>query len=112
MGVSNFSHIRHFYNWLYGRCVVINADGKFQKSWETGPRQGLDLLLNIEADEYSETALVSGLRVAVHDPAKLPIVDEDGFDLAPGISASIAVRSVSYLLFQLTKLGFTTKRTC
>ena len=73
---------------------MINVDGEFL-AWENGPRQGVHLLLNIEADEHTFSSLLSGVRIAVHDQGTLPIMDIDGFDLSPGISASVGVRAVS-----------------
>ena len=79
---------------MYGRCIVLNSNGDLY-SEEAGPRKGIELILNVEKAEHIGIASLSGVRLAIHDPTKLPIVEEDGLDLAPGFAASVVMTAVS-----------------
>ena len=87
--------IRDFYNWLYGRCFVINALPDKLKSFKTGPRFGLRLAVDIHQDEYVATHGMAGVRITIHDPKVVPFPEDDGISVGPGQSATIGLRMVS-----------------
>ncbi|KAF2354278.1 Ets domain [Trinorchestia longiramus] len=64
-----------------------------RKSFQTGPQGGLSLTLNLYASKYlSLLSPKSGVRVVLHQPWEAPFPANQGFDVAPGMSHSIAVK--------------------
>ena len=58
-----------------------------------GAKFGLNLLLNIEQDQYfGLVTKQAGLKVLIHHPQTPPMVDELGFAVAPGTSTFVAVQ--------------------
>ncbi|XP_018021889.2 uncharacterized protein LOC108678061 [Hyalella azteca] len=65
---------------------------KPRTSFKTGPQSGLSLTLNLHAASYlSLLSPWSGLRVVLHEPWQAPFPADEGFNLAAGLSHSIAV---------------------
>ncbi|XP_018021886.2 uncharacterized protein LOC108678058 [Hyalella azteca] len=65
---------------------------KPRASYKTGPQSGLSLTLNLHAASYlSLLSPWSGLRVVLHEPWQAPFPADEGFNLAAGLSHSIAV---------------------
>ncbi|XP_042865706.1 uncharacterized protein LOC122249150 isoform X2 [Penaeus japonicus] len=101
---------RLFYSWnsdQYGECHTFNSafrtiklkNGRTRKAtpWKTssvGPRNGIRLTLSIKSSNYM--TLLSpdmGAKVIVHSPRHIPFPEDEGFNVSPGISVSIAVKT-------------------
>ncbi|KAK7073350.1 hypothetical protein SK128_014299 [Halocaridina rubra] len=93
----------------YGICYTFNSvfvqeeyknetlstpiSSKPKETASFGPANGLRLTLNIAYEQY--IALLSpdiGARVIVHSPRQLPFPEDEGFNVAPGRSISIAIQ--------------------
>ncbi|XP_068686049.1 acid-sensing ion channel 1-like [Montipora foliosa] len=79
-----------------GLCHTFNSgqDGtEILKVNNAGAKFGLNLLLDIEQDEYfGLVTKQAGLKVLIHHPQTPPMVDELGFAVAPGTSTFVAVQ--------------------
>lgn len=94
---QNFStfHTQDYFN-----CYTFNSGKESLIAKTTGPNAGLSLVLYVETDNgdgmnanhynrYLSTGDAAGLRVVIHPPNSRPYPLEQGFDVPPGISASV-----------------------
>ena len=79
-----------------GKCYTFNSaeNGKpLLNATLAGKNSGLKLLLNIERDSYIPQKHNSvGLVVLIHDQKSLPIVEEFGITVQPGMSTFCAIK--------------------
>ncbi|KAH9404185.1 hypothetical protein TYRP_000004 [Tyrophagus putrescentiae] len=61
----------------------------------TGPKFGLELLLNLETDQYMPTSRESGAKIIVHDSGTRADPDQDSVHVAPGLVTYIGVKMVN-----------------
>lgn len=94
---KDFSHF--FYN-SYGNCYTynLNIDNlKVQDSLSgfTGPKFGLEIVLNLETEQYMPTSRESGAKIVIHDSTARADPDQDSVHVAPGLVTYIGVRMVN-----------------
>lgn len=78
-----------------GVCYTFNSgqNGQILETNGTGVRHGLQLLLNIQQDEYiSSPGLDAGVKIAVHSQGEPGQPDENGIAVPPGRNAFISLR--------------------
>lgn len=102
---KDFSHF--FYN-SYGNCYTYNLqiDPNGQLSQDslsgfTGPKFGLEILLNLETEQYMPTSRESGAKIIIHDSTARADPDQDSVHVAPGLVTYIGVRMVN-----ITRLSY------
>ncbi|XP_078379993.1 epithelial sodium channel subunit alpha-like [Oculina patagonica] len=97
----NYTRYWHnFWDFRFGNCFTFNGGindyGESQKvlqSFNTGPAGGLKLKLFIEQSQYiAELSHTAGARVVIHDQGQMPFPDNEGHDVLPSRSTSIAIR--------------------
>ncbi|XP_078375692.1 bile acid-sensitive ion channel-like [Oculina patagonica] len=92
---KNFSH---YFDMIYGNCFTFN--GSSSRVTEPGHRQGFQMNLFINANEYTGMLAESvGALVSIHSPYVEPVIDENSIFVAPGsaIYVSLHVQNVSLL---------------
>ena len=79
----------HYYN-----CYTFNpaavTDREMQDS--TGPDGGLHVIIDVEERLYQDTVDQAGLRVMVHPPHEVPLIQAKSFAVSVGVSTNIAMR--------------------
>ncbi|KAH7643354.1 amiloride-sensitive sodium channel alpha subunit-like protein [Dermatophagoides farinae] len=95
--LKDFSHF--FYN-SYGNCYTYNLHidhFKVQDSLSgfTGPKFGLEIVLNLETEQYMPTSRESGAKIVIHDSTARADPDQDSVHVAPGLVTYIGVRMVN-----------------
>lgn len=60
----------------------INSDQKL--SGFTGPKFGLELVLNLEVDQYMPTSRETGAKIVIHDRSQKADPDQDAVHVPPG----------------------------
>lgn len=93
----DFSHF--FYN-SYGNCFTYNLhvdDTKTQTSLSgfTGPKFGLEIVLDLETEHYMPTSRESGAKIVIHDSTSRADPDQDSVHVAPGLVTYIGVKMVN-----------------
>ena len=95
----DFTHF--FYN-SYGNCYTYNLHigpsgnrSKNSLSGFTGPKFGLELILNLETDQYMPTSRESGATIIVHDSGTRADPDQDSVHVAPGLVTYVGVKMVN-----------------
>ncbi|XP_078381359.1 acid-sensing ion channel 4-B-like isoform X1 [Oculina patagonica] len=84
---KNFSH---YFDMLYGNCFTFN--GSKASVTEPGHRQGFNMNLFIDADEYASLLADSvGVLVTIHSPYVEPALDENSIFVAPGSSVFVSI---------------------
>ncbi|XP_078618008.1 acid-sensing ion channel 1B-like [Branchiostoma floridae x Branchiostoma japonicum] len=96
---SNFTHSLS----QFGNCYVFNGDPEKESVKQTisGSGNGLHLIINVEANEYSEDPTQGGssdvgLKIHVHprgEPAKM---DTQGIAIGPGTHAYVGISKINY----------------
>ncbi|XP_062854865.1 acid-sensing ion channel 1A [Trichomycterus rosablanca] len=83
----------------YGKCYTFNSgdSGPPQVSAKAGMGNGLELMLDIQQDEYlpvwgdtEETSFEAGIKVQVHSQDEPPFIDQLGFGVAPGFQTFVS----------------------
>lgn len=79
-----------FSNLAFGQCFTFNSGQghfKVRNATTEGQLNGLKLLLNIERDSYLDNPISPfvGLTVLVHDQQMLPVMEQFGFAVQPGV---------------------------
>ncbi|XP_042911558.2 acid-sensing ion channel 2-like [Parasteatoda tepidariorum] len=85
----------HFPSLRYGNCYVFNkVDGSKLplKSTSIGYTSGLELVINLEVEQYVSFTPSVGLRVLIHDITEEPNPEEVGININPGFETSIALK--------------------
>ncbi|EDO34318.1 predicted protein [Nematostella vectensis] len=91
-----------FWHNKYGNCFVFNPligwNGKKRRALtalRAGPNYGLTLELNVEQDEYIDgLSTKAGAVIQVSPVGYMPFPEEEGIDVSPGFSTSIALTKV------------------
>ncbi|XP_067950290.1 amiloride-sensitive sodium channel subunit beta-like [Watersipora subatra] len=86
-----------FYDKIYGNCYTYNSgmDGTVAKITSPGATFGLSLTLFINQEQYIPVlSPQAGVRIMLHPQGEVPIMEEDGFNVSPGVKSDIAVRYV------------------
>ncbi|XP_069836034.1 amiloride-sensitive sodium channel subunit alpha isoform X2 [Dendropsophus ebraccatus] len=90
---GNFSHFHHA---IYGNCYTFNHNRSESETWISsmpGIKYGLTLVLRTEQHDYIPLlSSVAGARVLVHGHKEPAFMDDDGFNIQPGVETSIGMR--------------------
>ncbi|XP_043931335.1 acid-sensing ion channel 4 [Protopterus annectens] len=91
----------------YGKCYTFNAEKeKPRKAWQSGMGNGLEIMLDIQQDEYlpiwretNETSFEAGIRVQIHSQEEPPYIHELGFGVSPGFQTFVSCQEqrITYL---------------
>ncbi|KAI0226439.1 hypothetical protein LSAT2_023023 [Lamellibrachia satsuma] len=90
-----------FYNPTHGNCYIFNSGWNASrstqwKSYKAGRRFGLELILNINQEDYTPlTGDTAGIRLVVHPQERMPFPEDEGITVSPGHSTSIGMRQAS-----------------
>ncbi|XP_030639370.1 acid-sensing ion channel 1A [Chanos chanos] len=83
----------------YGKCYTFNSgeSGPPRISVRGGMGNGLELMLDIQQDEYlpvwgetDETSFEAGLKIQIHSQREPPFIDQLGFGAAPGFQTFVS----------------------
>ncbi|KAF7495560.1 Amiloride-sensitive sodium channel subunit gamma [Sarcoptes scabiei] len=90
----------HFFYNSYGNCYTYNLNlendrTKDSLSGFTGPKFGLEIVLNLETEQYMPTSRESGAKIIIHDSTSRADPDQDSVHVAPGLVTYIGVRMVN-----------------
>lgn len=77
--------------------INYNLDDEGSVTGFTGPKFGLELTLNLEADNYMPTSREAGAKIVIHDRFQKPDPDKDAVHVPPGL--------VSYIGVQMTTIS-------
>ncbi|KAF2363774.1 Epithelial sodium channel [Trinorchestia longiramus] len=94
LGVCYTFNSPHVINKQTKNMTIDDRRKKFtpRSSYSTGPLTGLRLTLNLHTSkQVSMLSSDVGLRVVLHEPWVAPFPDTQGFNLAPGMSHSVAI---------------------
>ncbi|ESO09382.1 hypothetical protein HELRODRAFT_168363 [Helobdella robusta] len=104
-GGKSHTDFKYFSNNYHGNCYTFNSatswneNSSMRMSRKAGPRYGLSILFNVEQKEYvGQMSQSAGLRVVVHDPARMPFPEDEGILVAPNALTHIAVTMVNNFL--------------
>ncbi|GBL82084.1 Degenerin mec-10 [Araneus ventricosus] len=88
-------------NIRYGNCFIFNKFSMSSKGAalvaSTGSSNGLELILNAEADTYLPISHTLGMRVVIHHPSEGPNPEEDGMNIVPGYETHISLQQTEIL---------------
>lgn len=90
----------HFFYSSYGNCYTYNLHinkslSHTSLSGFTGPKFGLEMVLNLETDQYMPTSRESGAKIIIHDSTTRADPDQDSVHVAPGLVTYIGVKMVN-----------------
>ncbi|XP_077080133.1 acid-sensing ion channel 1A isoform X2 [Siphateles boraxobius] len=83
----------------YGKCYSFNSGdtGPPQISVKGGMGNGLEVMLDIQQDEYlpvwgetNESSFEAGIKVQIHSQDEPPFIDQLGFGVAPGFQTFVS----------------------
>ncbi|XP_075071969.1 epithelial sodium channel subunit alpha [Mixophyes fleayi] len=90
---GNYSHFHHA---IYGNCYTFNHNRSESDTWRSsmpGIKNGLTLVLRTEQHDYIPLlSTVAGARVLVHGHNEPAFMDDNGFNIQPGVETSIGMR--------------------
>ncbi len=94
----------------YGNCYTFNTglgNNTAKKTALTGNINGLKVELFLDQSNYmlQKLSKKGGVRIVVHDPKSMPMVDEFGMDLQPNTATSISVQQVIFTTISCPKYG-------
>ncbi|KAF6027068.1 hypothetical protein EB796_014629 [Bugula neritina] len=84
-----------FYDRRYGNCYTFNSglSGTYSKTNSPGAAFGLSMTLFINQPNYIPVlSPQAGVKLLIHKQGEVPQISEKGFNLAPGLKTSIALR--------------------
>ncbi len=89
---SQFFDIKTINNIVVGNCFTLNAKGEMGDR-ANGPGSGLNAYLYLSLMDMPWIPFNDreGVRVAIHDPGEIPVVNERGLDVMPGTSTRFAL---------------------
>lgn len=90
----------HFFYSSYGNCFTYNlhinsTQSQTSLSGFTGPKFGLEMVLNLETEQYMPTSRESGAKIIIHDSTTRADPDQDSVHVAPGLVTYIGVKMVN-----------------
>ncbi|XP_033108974.1 acid-sensing ion channel 5-like [Anneissia japonica] len=94
-GGQNFTHLFT----SFGNCFTFNS-GKYNdvlKVRQPGAGNALQLMINIQQDEYTETSegnMEAGLKILVHPQNEPPLIESKGLAVPPGVHAYVSTRKI------------------
>uniref|UniRef100_A0AAY4BJ39 Acid-sensing ion channel 1 n=1 Tax=Denticeps clupeoides TaxID=299321 RepID=A0AAY4BJ39_9TELE len=84
----------------YGKCYTFNGgddDERPRVSVKGGMGNGLEMMLDIQQDEYlptwgqtADTSFEAGVKVQIHSQQEPPSIDQQGFGVAPGFQTFVS----------------------
>uniref|UniRef100_H3AJ42 Epithelial sodium channel subunit alpha n=1 Tax=Latimeria chalumnae TaxID=7897 RepID=H3AJ42_LATCH len=92
---GNYTYFNHP---VYGNCYTFNggSTGNLWSSTKPGRENGLSLLLRTEQNDYIPfLSTVAGARVMIHRQNQPPFMEDEGFNIRPGVETSISMKKVS-----------------
>lgn len=95
-----------FQSLQYGNCFTFNKDGHFEVN-PSAYGNGLEVVININADQYLPISHTLGARLIVHDPADDPHPEECGINISPGYDVTLSLKKT-----QMTRLRSPYKDLC
>nr|XP_042909692.1 degenerin mec-10-like [Parasteatoda tepidariorum] len=92
MQLCSLDDFIHFQSLQYGNCFIFNKSDL--ESTSIGYKSGLELLLNVETEQYSITtpSTAIGVRISIHNISEAPNPEKDGVNISPGFETSIALK--------------------
>lgn len=89
-----------FRNLQYGNCFTFNKDNGIDHrpkltSHQLGSDFGLELILNVHADDYVNVTPSVGMRLVIHNPDEDPDPVESGVNISPGFEVHLAMTKSS-----------------
>lgn len=91
--------VNGFFSNQYGMCITIKAHSDF-KVQASGSAFGLNMLLDVNLDEYLSTSDSIGVKVFIHKPTQHFDMENSGILASVGSRTAIALKLVN-----ITKLG-------
>ena len=83
----------------HGNCFTYAMEGgealKESLSGFTGPKFGLELLFNLEKDQYMPTSREAGVKIIVHDRGQKGDPDQDAINVSPGVVTYVGVQMLN-----------------
>ena len=83
----------------HGNCFTYAMDSgesmKESLSGFTGPKFGLELLFNLEKDQYMPTSREAGVKIIVHDKGQKADPDQDAINISPGVVTYVGVQMLN-----------------
>lgn len=90
---------RDFYTFQsmeYGNCFTFNKDGHLEVN-PSAYGNGLEIVININADHYLPISHTLGARIIVHDPADDPQPEERGINISPGYDVTLSLKKTQMI---------------
>ncbi|GIY16708.1 degenerin mec-10 [Caerostris darwini] len=78
-----------YWNFRYGNCYTINDNKQMLAS--AGSSKGLELILNVEPEEYVSISHTIGLRIVIHNPMDNADPEGNGINIFPGYETDISL---------------------
>jgi len=82
-----------------GNCFTYAMDSgeamKESLSGFTGPKFGLELLFDLEKDQYMPTSREAGVKMIVHDRGQKADPDQDAINISPGVVTYVGVQMLN-----------------
>ncbi|XP_063818482.1 amiloride-sensitive sodium channel subunit alpha isoform X2 [Pseudophryne corroboree] len=85
-----------FHHAIYGNCYTFNFNRSDSDTWSSsmpGIKNGLTLVLRTEQHDYIPLlSTVAGARVLIHGHKEQAFMDDNGFNIQPGVETSIGMK--------------------
>ncbi|XP_052832380.1 FMRFamide-activated amiloride-sensitive sodium channel isoform X1 [Octopus bimaculoides] len=108
--ICNIQNFTRYFDGHYFNCYTFNSGhqtGTSLLTHATGPQSGLSLILSLDNDDppvggYGSYNIKSniehsaGVRVVVHPPSTMPSPVDHGFDVPPGYSSSVGLKTIMH----------------
>ncbi|GIX77031.1 degenerin mec-10 [Caerostris extrusa] len=94
-------HVKHSLegskaNFQYGNCFTLKAkESHILKQWKAssaGYAGGLELVIEVEPEEYVSISHTIGARILIHNPNDTPDPETNGINIIPGYETDISLR--------------------
>lgn len=83
----------------HGNCFTYGMEsGEAEKeafSGFTGPKFGLELMFELEKDQYMPTSREAGVKIVVHDRGAKADPDQDAINIAPGVVTYVGIQMLN-----------------
>ena len=77
---------------IYGQCYTFNANGSATID-SAGIYNGLDVVIDVEQDQYSQygASAGAGVKVLTHEPNAFPILQTKALSIPPGVVSEFMI---------------------
>lgn len=83
----------------HGNCFTYGMESgeaaKESLSGFTGPKFGLELMFQLEKDQYMPTSREAGVKIVVHDRGAKADPDQDAINISPGVVTYVGVQMLN-----------------